>query len=223
MARFFLNSFKPLAYSRFGRMASEKYEIPPFVDGSIRREPDLEHERPSISCLCRTNKFAPRLQAGDLVAYMTCKAKYGSDRSHRRMIAALRVDLLFESHVDAAMWYRSQSLPLPSNCMVMGNGPCPLDHSHRIYKSKCNDTEMACGWDRGYARRADRYGRFVVCTCLWKDLGWSAPIIQDRFLVRAFGKVPATRNPAAFRIETAPTLFEALGITIPPLVPPSSR
>ena len=223
MPRFYLNTFKPLVYTASGRAAAERFSLPPFIDGSIRREPDLEHERPSISCLCRTNKFAPRLAVDDLVGYMTCKARYGSKIAHRRLIALLRVDMLFDNHEEAARWYRSQGLPLPSNCMVPGNKPCPLAHSHRICKSTCSDDkQMACGWDDNYARRARAYGRFVVCTCIWKDLVWSSPIIEDEYLVRAFGKVPATRNPAALKTDGLSVLADGLGLKLPHGAPPSS-
>lgn len=223
MPRFYLNSFKPLVHTPAGRTASKKHSLPPFIDGSIRREPDLEHERPSITCLCRTNKFAPRLKVGDLVCYMTCNARFGTRQSHRRMIAVLRIDLLFDSHREAANWYRSQGLPLPSNCMVPGNAHCPLDHSHRVCKSSCSDDDgLACGWDGNYARRANKYGRFVVCTCLWKDLDWSAPTIQDRDLVRTFGKIPATRTPGAFGMDKSSILFDALGVTLSQDTQPSS-
>jgi hypothetical protein len=42
--RLFINSFHVLVNYPFGRESSEKYSLPPFIDGSIRREPDLEHE-----------------------------------------------------------------------------------------------------------------------------------------------------------------------------------
>ena len=69
--RYFLSSYKPLVWTTFGRAAALKHGLLPFIDGSIRREPDLEHEHPSISCLCRAGKFAPRLRVGDVVGYIT--------------------------------------------------------------------------------------------------------------------------------------------------------
>jgi len=78
--KYFLTTYTPLVATKDGRVASEKHGIPPFVDGSIRREPDLEHAVPSISCLCRAGKFAPRFQVGDIVGYMTCKGRYGESQ-----------------------------------------------------------------------------------------------------------------------------------------------
>ena len=105
MPSFFLNSYVPLVASKPGRDASKLYGIEPFVDGSIRREPDLEHEFPAISCLCRADKFAPRLQAGDIVAYMLRKDRYGQKRAQRSLTAVLRVLHMFPSHAAAAKWY----------------------------------------------------------------------------------------------------------------------
>lgn len=80
MPFFYLNTYVPLAASKAGRDASDRYKIAPFVDGSIRREPDLEHPFPAITCLCRADKFAPRLIPGDIVAYMLRKDRYGGGR-----------------------------------------------------------------------------------------------------------------------------------------------
>ena len=57
MPNYYLNSYAPLVSTAAGRKAWELHELPPFIDGSIRREPDLEHEFPSISCLCRAGKL----------------------------------------------------------------------------------------------------------------------------------------------------------------------
>ena len=93
--RVFLNSFKPLVITAFGRAASESRGLDPFVDGSIRREPDLMHRYPAISCICRKGKFVPRLCIGDTIGYMTVKARYGNlAQRHRRMTAVLEVTVL---------------------------------------------------------------------------------------------------------------------------------
>jgi hypothetical protein len=77
MSRFFLTTYAPLVTTYAGRVACEVHRLKPFIDGSIRREPYLEHRYPSISCLCRADKFATRLEVGDFVAYMTRKGRYG--------------------------------------------------------------------------------------------------------------------------------------------------
>lgn len=83
--RLYLTTYHPLVVTAAGRRASDKHNLPPFVDGAIRREPDLEHEWPSITCLCRGEQFAPRLRVGDHVVYMTVKRRYGMQRRHWRL------------------------------------------------------------------------------------------------------------------------------------------
>jgi len=127
LRKYFLNTYTPLVATKDGRAASHAHDILPFVDGSIRREPDLEHQHPSISCLCRAGKFAPRLRVGDIVGYMTCMGKWGGlpDR-HHRLTAVMQATVVLPLHEEAACWYRERGLPLPSNCMVPGNLPKPL-------------------------------------------------------------------------------------------------
>ncbi len=145
MTAYYLNTYTPLVASKHGRVASDVYGIPPFVDGSIRREPDLESPFPSISCLCRADKFAPRLSKGDVVGYMACKGRYGeSTGKHHRLTAVLRVREVLPTHGEAASWYRQRGLEVPSNCMVPGNRPMPLRRSHRKHPGG------GCGWDKGY-------------------------------------------------------------------------
>jgi hypothetical protein len=182
-----------------GRDAAIRHHLPPFIDGSIRREPDLEHATPSISCLCRGANFAPRLRVGDVVAYMTVKGTYGEGSRHHRLTALLRVARLFDSHADAAVWFKSVRRPLPSNCMVDGNEPNPVDRSHRSNNQRHpEEAEWTRRWDLGYRQRARASGRFVVCDALWRDLDWSAPRLTERDLASVFGRVPGTRNPGAW-------------------------
>lgn len=86
-----------------------QHEHPSFVDASCRREPDFESEYPSISCVCHGDKFAPRLIEGDRVAFLTVKLKLPRDRAAcYRFVAALHVMKRFESHAEAAEWYRAK-------------------------------------------------------------------------------------------------------------------
>jgi hypothetical protein len=120
----FYNSFRPLLNTSAGRAAVHRFELAPYIDGSCRREPDFESEFPSISGLCRKDKFAPRLHVGDTTIYVTTKGGWG-----RRLVAVLRVRERFESHDEAAAWYRELGLPLPSNCWVDGNPPIPYEQT----------------------------------------------------------------------------------------------
>lgn len=221
MPNYYLNSYAPLVASAVGRLASRERGIPPFVDGSIRREPDLEHELPAISCLCRADKFAPRLRVGDTVAYMTRKAAYGTGAPHRRLTAVLLVRSIFESHQDAAEWYREQGMALPNNCMVPGNSHKPLEHSHRLHedRSSLNDEKLCRRWDGQYRLRASRYGSFVVCHKLFCDLTWDSPIADEDDFFTAFGRVPGTRNPGTVPRDEFLFLMELLDVDIQPSAP----
>lgn len=142
-------------------MASARFHLPPYVDGSCRREPDLEIEFPAISALCRAGHFAPRLLVGDEVVYITTKDHYGESYRHWRLVARLRVLKRFKSHPEASAWYLAKLGELPRNCMVPGNPPLPLTKTARGV-SAC---APACGgasasledWDAGYQYRAVRF------------------------------------------------------------------
>lgn len=195
----YVNTYAPLVATAVGRENARRQGIRPFVDGSIRREPDLEHACPSISCLCRGGRFAPRLRVGDVVVYMTKKSRYGQKEACRYLTAMLKVVHCFKSHSDAACWYRGQGLDLPSNCMVPGNGPKPLDASHGNHPDDngCTGRSVCNHWDAGYRKRAEQHPCFLVCNALWCDLEWSAPKLSDSDLFAVFGEVPHTRNPGA--------------------------
>jgi hypothetical protein len=72
--RCFLATFHPLIRTSRGRKAVQEYRLPPFIDGSCRREPDFESPFPSITAICRAGNFAPRLRVDDQVVYLTVKA-----------------------------------------------------------------------------------------------------------------------------------------------------
>jgi hypothetical protein len=188
---YYLNSYRPLVRNRFGREAYERFRHPPFVDGSCRREPDLESPFPSITAICRLDKFAPRLQVGDRVIYMTTKM---GTQSTNRIVAALVVVKRFESHRAAAEWYKSMHLPLPSNCLVPGNLPLSIEHTDHG-KPLTDDVHR---WDLKYQLRARKCGVFLICRPLKIELHDPVEISRDNLLA-IFGRVPATRNPPAIR------------------------
>ena len=51
MGAHYLCSYKPLRYTSAGRNAIAKTDLPPFIDGSCRREPDFQAQAPSISAI----------------------------------------------------------------------------------------------------------------------------------------------------------------------------
>jgi hypothetical protein len=221
MPAFYLTTYTPLVATKAGREASTAFGIAPFVDGSIRREPDLEHTFPAISSLCRADKFAPRLKVGDVVAYMLRKGSYGHKPRHWRLTAVMRVLEVCPTHLLGANWYRSRNLPLPNNCWVTGNPPKPLEQSHRRHEHSDSLTpeQIHREWDVQYRARAMKWGAFVVCERLYCRLGWDAPEVTKTQLVEVFGAVPGTMNPGSWTIKHAERLLSALGLDVPLSVP----
>src|SRR5256885_16284632 len=72
----YLAKYNPLCRTVNESKPAHPSNVPPFVDGSCRREPDLESACPSISALCRCGLFAPNLQRGDIVVYSSFKGMH---------------------------------------------------------------------------------------------------------------------------------------------------
>lgn len=209
VASLFVNSFYPLVKTPAGRIAAKRHGLPPFIDGSIRREPDLEHPMPVITCLCRTDKFAPRLRPGDRVAYWT------SPPRERRLVAILAVERVFKAHNDAAMWFKERSLPLPSNLVVDGNAAKPLDLSSRDNENKnLPEDQWHREWENQYIDRARRFPIVVGCIPLFVDVQWSAPRLSDDDLKAVFGGRPGTQNPPQLDATLLPRLLQQIGLDV---------
>jgi hypothetical protein len=217
MSCFYLNTYTPLISSSFGRQVVREHQLPPLIDGSIRREPDLEHPFPGISCLCRGSRFAPRLQVGDVVGYLTRKGRYeGRSHPHWRLTALLKVCDVTSTHDEAATWYRQRGLPLPSNCLVEGNPPKPLALSHKLHqdRNRMDGERLAQRWDRQYAHRARKYSTYVVCQRLFHDLHLSAPFVTEAKLKAAFGRIPGTQNPGKLDFKSLSSFLKLLNVSV---------
>jgi hypothetical protein len=182
-------TYHPLCSTPQGRRVRSD---PPFADGSCRREPDLESAHPSITALCRGRNFAPRLRRGDRVAYVTC-----ASRGKWRLTALLEIIERCETHEEAAQWYRSRKVPLPSNCMIPENPPLPLERT--IGKCGCSRVEQ---WDEEYQQRAREHPVFLISKPVWREL--HHPPVITRADWSAWGGAP-TRNP-----KNTPHLWEPL-------------
>jgi hypothetical protein len=196
----FYNSFRPLLNTSAGRSAVRRFELPPYIDGSCRREPDFESDFPSISGLCRKDKFAPRLHVGDTTIYVTTKGGWG-----RRLVAILRVRERFESHGEAAVWYQKLGLPLPSNCWVDGNPPIP-------YEQTVQDSPER-SWDIDYRRRSRTYPTFLATDALFCELH-DPPPVTDEMLIESFDRIPGTQNPPRVPEDQALRLFDLVGVEL---------
>ena len=204
----YLTSYHPLCINRIGLERAREHGIPPFVDASCRREPDLESELPSITSLCRGRNFAPRLQNNDVAVYITVKRDYlNHGVNHWRLTAILQVLERLDSHSDAATWYMTRHLPLPSNCIVPSNKP--LSASKTAYKVRaCIAVSNA---DQEYRERAKNWGTFLVCRTLYKELD-NPPVISERILMKVFNRIPGTRTPPEIKPRELRSLAEQLGI-----------
>jgi len=201
----FVATYRPLVLNRLGRRAIQGHGLLPYIDGSCRREPDFESTYPSITATCRAGNFAPRLQVGDLVAYLTVKGQYevGQDR-HWRLAAILRVVERFSSHADAARWYQEQGLPLPSNCLVSGNPPksfeltngMPPASVRRRVAAQVDPVRAVRLWNATYRGRVRRWPVFLATTPEFLELR-DPPPVTAADLVAAFGGIPATLTPPA--------------------------
>lgn len=210
----FLCSFRPLMATARGRAARRDADLPPFIDGSCRREPDLQATVPSITCLCRSTLFAPRLWPADRVVYITNRGTYDGDIGWR-LVAVLIVERRFDSHAQAADWYRAQRLSLPSNCMVADNPPQPFGLTNQrppaevaVRLSEEVDPVRAVRlWDAVYARRARNCGVFLACRAEFLNVH-DPPILRRSDHLRVFGRVPGTQNPPAITDQQYDKLAE---------------
>jgi hypothetical protein len=210
---YYLNSFRPLCRNAQGRHAVQQFGLPPFIDASCRREPDFQANVPSISALCRGKAFAPRLHEGDSIAYITVKDSYRPAAfRHWRLIAMLRVVQRFESHNDAAVWYREAGFPLPSNCMVNGNACFPYEMTAGTNRfGNVDDVdELLRRWDTSYRLRTRRNGAFLACEAQFLSLD-TPPIVTDADMLHIFGRIPATRTPPTIT-ETEYCALQALAL-----------
>lgn len=202
-------SYHPIITTREGWIATERYGIPKFLDGSCRTEPDFGAAYPSITALCRKGKFAPTLYAGDIAVYVTVKRPYFQLAAHQRLVAMLEVVKRFERHEEAAEWYRGQGLSLPRNCMVAGNEPLPLDHTVVDERSIWPGGTVE-NWDEAYQAKANEFKVFLACKPLYLELH-NPPIFTAATMIDIFGNVPGTQNPRWFKpeeFEHFTTLFD---------------
>jgi len=214
--RCFLVTYHPIIRRGAGRQAVAREHLPPFIDGSCRREPDLESPYPSITATCRAGLFAPRLAVGDEIAYLTVKGRYlGDTEPGWRLVAVLRVIRKFNSHGEAAEWYTSEGLPLPSNCFVSGNPPKPLNLTNAWPPDKIRsrmlkglgDDDVVELWDRSYRRRIRESGDFLACEPLMRQLR-TPPQLREADINGIFGRMPCTQNPPRIRRDQLARLLQ---------------
>lgn len=187
----FLTSYHPLCKYSTGRTAIKTYNIAPYVDSSIRREPDLENVYPGISATCRAKKFAPRLHKDDTIVYITVKHNYDKKHTERHwmLTAILNVIHRFENHEDAAKWYQSKGLIIPSNCIVPGNPHIPIERTRMSLVEAVNA-------DQYYQSITKEIPMYLVCESIYKELH-NPILITEKMMIDIFGYCKGTENPPA--------------------------
>ena len=204
-----LNSFRPLCMTQLGINAIEKFNFPPFIDSSCRREPDFENTFPSISALCRKGKFAPQLEKNDIIIYLTIGGKNLPYKLGHHLVAILQVEEKYSSHKIGQDEYLSKGLKIPSNCMVANNFPYEFNKTAGNFNSKkeinkfLKRTEQEqlqegnkrlADWDKCYSERAKDFGCFIKTKALYKNLKDPKVILPSDFK-SIFNKIPGTQNP----------------------------
>jgi hypothetical protein len=214
--RCFLTTYRPLIQSNKGRAAVQKHALSPFIDGSCRREPDFESAFPSITATCRAGNFAPRLQIGDRIAYLTVKGKYPGNREPGWRLDAVQRDIQrLSSHSEAASWYERQGQPLPSNCLVEGNPPKPFDLTNgnppaEVKKRVATEPDFVRAirlWDAVYRQRVAAWPVFLVTEAEFLELNNPLHVLASH-MIEAFGRLPATLNPPEIACERLERLVQ---------------
>lgn len=202
---FFL-TFHPLCETETGRRAVSEHGEPSFVDGSCRREPDLECVPPTFTELCRPGQRS-RFEVGNRVLYATIKNPNRTCRGWG-LVAAVEVVHVCASHEEAANWLRDRDFNLPSNCLVEGNDCKPLylttglpadnGNPQQNWAQSGEPPRTLAEWDAHYWCRAGEFSRFAICKHLLPPRLRDAPF-YDSELKQCFagGAVPLTRFRAA--------------------------
>ncbi len=223
-----LNSFRPLCKNKFGLEAIRKYNFPPFIDGSCRREPDFQNLFPSITSLCRQRQFAPHLQENDIIVYITVGGQFSPYKKGHHLVAILQVEKVYKTHKLGESAYINIGLPIPSNCMVKDNLPYDFDKTTGNFKNKIQlnkylsqtpqrkikfgKTQISV-WDNDYLKKSKSWECFVMTRPIYLNLKNPRLILRTDF-DNIFGKLPNTRTPNNLSEKEFKELAKLIGIDI---------
>jgi hypothetical protein len=224
-----LNSFRPLCWTAIGQRAVQTYNLPPFIDASCRREPDLENPFPSISALCRQGKFAPHLKPGDIVVYITVSGSYHPHKEkHHRLLAILQVEETYPTHRDGQIGYSKLKTQIPSNCMISGNPPLKFDKTAGNFKTQkqikqflklSQQDQEKIGlkilqqWDDNYLLKSQHWPTFVRTRNIYSNVTDPTPIFRSDF-EDIFKRIPNTRQPNKISARQFQQLAKLAGLDI---------
>ena len=222
----YLNSFKPLCYNPLGLAAINKYGFPPFIDSSCRREPDFQMALPSVSALCRSSKFAPKLKINDIIVYITVGGIFHPHKIGHHLVAVLQVINVFQSHTLGSSWYLANFSSLPKNCMIPNNPPLDFDKTGGNFKVKIQlnhfmsmspqrqtliGQRRILNWDSQYLFRSSKWPVFICTKPLFLNLTNPNLITRTDF-IRIFGKIPNTQIPKVISQTKLNQLFILSGL-----------
>ncbi len=197
-SKYLFNTYRPLAYTALGRKRAVEYELPPFIDGSCRREPDFQMSSPAISALCRSWAFAPKLDVGHHIVYCAKKAAYKGKAAFWCLTALLKVEARFDDHWEAAAWYMENEGHVPSNCMIDYNPPIKFEKTLGYYakeeKEFKQNSRYLQPWDNSYKRRAETYPAMFACKVI--ECALEAPIIVTPEMVSK--QCPSRKLPNSY-------------------------
>lgn len=203
----YLSSFYPLVCTNAGKNATRQFDLPPFIDGSCRREPDFEKDFPAITGLCRPG-FAKKLEIDDIVIYTTNKYGIGL----RKIVAVLKViNNSCENHQQAANWYKGNNYAVPNNIMVKQTKPFKLNQTHQKHDRFSCGSKIIEEWNGGYEKRAIDYPQVAICELLFKEL-YNPIELTEEDMMRIFKRRPGTRNPAIVEEPEWNEIKKILGI-----------
>tara|TARA_R110002072_G_scaffold75624_1_gene177865 strand:+ start:8560 stop:9213 length:654 start_codon:yes stop_codon:yes gene_type:complete len=201
----YLNTFIPLAVNKFGRKNANAHNLPPFIDGSCRREPDFQNPFPAISQLCRPKKLVPRLSIGDYVIYITKQGRYGKPSVHWNFIAILEVVDFAQDHKQAEAYYLNNKLPISQNIICNQTSPFSLNKTHGwcgFNPDNLTPEKIIVQWNEVYVERAKANEKTAI-TKVWQNHLYlhNPPMITHQKMKEVFGRIPGTQNPPKLKID----------------------
>lgn len=164
-----LLSYRPFASTKKGLDLSLRFGRLPFEDASIRTEPSLNQDFPSVTGPCRKGRVIKMADSGFVLVYVTSRANYlGVAQPRQSLTAILRVKHRLDDHEAAQDWYSSRGLPIPMNCIHSE----PLPEIQAVFGYN-RDERRRFTFEEAegeYQRRGRMYPQFLVCDKLFVEL-----------------------------------------------------
>jgi hypothetical protein len=180
----YLNTFCPLGSSVTGRAASYLFNLPPYIEGSARREPDFQHARPCITGMVNP-QLVKKLEEGDFVVYMADDFRHAG----KRIVAVLKVIGKMQSHRSAASWYINEEFPVPNNLMAFGTQPVSPHETFGDGNFSGLNGSNGLLPESKYKKRAKECPDVAICR-IWRNQVhlYHPPLLRDKDMIRIFGR-----------------------------------